>query len=142
MSYTLTFPDAGGDAVMSDVVTGFTDQDVVGSSDDQRVSSLTVTATVEMNDGSTFAFHGTWSGYGDRWVYGSDGPLHVAESLPRHYVDRCTTFNSNDHQTGRNATLVGTVNGQPFDTYEVLLPEANIFYNHFVYVTVEHGNCS
>ena len=54
-------------------------------------------------------------------------------------VDKCTTFNSNDHQTGRNATLIGTVNGQPFDTYEVLLPEANIFYNHFVYVTVGMG---
>ncbi len=142
MSYTVTFVDAEGDAVMSDVVTGFTDQGVVGSSDDQRVSSLTVTATVEMTDGSTFAFHGTWSGYGERWVYGSDGPFHGAEGLPRHYVDRCTTFNSNDHQTGRNATLVGMVNGQPFDSYEVLLPVANIFYNHFVYVTVEHGNCS
>ena len=140
-SYTETFLDAKGDFAMSEVVRGFTAQGVVASSDDQRVSSLSVTATLTMTDGSTFAFHGTWSGYGDRWVYGNNGPLHVAEGLPRHAVDRCTTFNNNDHQTGRNATITGTVNGQPFDTYKVLPPPPTIFYNHFLYRTVEHGGC-
>lgn len=141
-SYTLTFPTADGNSEVSDVAEGFTDQDVVAFSDDQRVSSLTVAATVQMTDGSAFAFNGTWTGYGDRWVYGSNGPYHFAEGLPRHFVDRCSTFNSNDHQTGRNATLVGTINRHPFLTYQVYLPTAAIFYNHFLYIDVKHGGCA
>jgi hypothetical protein len=28
-----------------------------------------------------------------------------------------------------------------FDTYQLLLPTADIFYNHFLYLTVTHGGC-
>ena len=58
---------------MSDVIEGSL-VDPVASSDDQRVSFATVAATVPMSDGSTFDFQGTWSGYGERWVFGSNGP--------------------------------------------------------------------
>ena len=139
-SYTVTFTSADADYDVSDVIEGFTDQNIVASSDDQRVSNLSVTATVQMTDGSTFAFDGTWTGRGDRWVYGNNGPQHGAEGLPRHAVDKCETFNSNDHQTGRNAALVATVNGQPVETYTAF-PSADIFYNHFIYVDVAHGGC-
>ena len=105
---------------------------VVASSDDQRVSFLTAAASVPMSDGSTFDFQGTWTAYGDRWVYGSNGPLNEGEGIPRHYVDRCTTLNANAHQTGRNATMTGTVNGAPVHTYTAA-PAGAILYNHFVY---------
>ena len=29
----------------------------------------------------------------------------------------------------------------PFDTDQLLLPTADIFYNHFLYLTVKHGGC-
>jgi hypothetical protein len=29
----------------------------------------------------------------------------------------------------------------PFDRYQLLLPTADIFYNHFLYLTVKHGGC-
>jgi hypothetical protein len=29
----------------------------------------------------------------------------------------------------------------PFDTYQLLLPTADIFCNHFLYLTVKHGGC-
>ncbi len=139
-SYTLTFSSPTEDPLVSDNIWGFVEgESVVAASDDQRVSFLTATATVPMSDGSTFNFRGTWSGFGDRWVYGSNGPLHEFEGLPRHYVDKCTTFNSNDHQTGRVAAMTGVLNGQPVHTYT--FPSGDIFYNHFIYITVTHGSC-
>jgi hypothetical protein len=33
--------------------------------------------------------------------------------------------------------MIGSV--APFDTYQLLLPTADIFYNHFLYLTVKHG---
>ena len=141
-AYTLTFTDADGDVVISDQTFGFAQGDqVAASSDDQRVSSLTAVASVPMTDGSTFDFTGTWTGFGDRWVYSNNGPENDAEGIPRHYVDRCTTSNANAHQTGRNATMSGTVNGAPVHTY-VAFPAGDIFYKHFVYITVTHGSCA
>ena len=142
-SYTVTFTGAAGDAccVVSDEVFGFVQGgQVVASSDDQRVSFLTAAASVPMSDGGTFDFRGTWTGFGDRWVYGSNGPSNYWEGIPRHYVDRCQTINNNAHQTGRNASMSGTVNGAPVHSYTAF-PAGDIFYNHFVYINVTHGNC-
>ncbi len=138
---TLTFSTPDGIPDVTDLISGYMEGDqVVASSNDQRVSYLTAAAAVPMSDGSTFDFHGTWSGVGERWVYGNNGPVHEADGLPRHYVDRCTTFNSNDHQTGRKATINGTLNGTPIRPYTFDLL-ADIFYNHFVYIDVTHGGC-
>lgn len=71
-TYTLTFPaPEGADPLVTDVIEGTLDNPVA-SSDDQRVSFATVDAAVPMSDGSTFDFQGTWLGFSERWVYGSN----------------------------------------------------------------------
>jgi hypothetical protein len=139
-SYTVTV--TATDVILSDQIFGFLQGDgVVASSNDQRVSSLTAAASVPMSDGSTFNFQGSWTGFGDRWVYGNNGPVNDAEGVPRHHVDRCATINNNAHQTGRNASMSGTVNGAAVHTYSSFV-SGDIFYNHFVSITVTHGNCA
>ena len=139
-TYTLTFAVPDADPLVSDVIEGSL-VDPVASSDDQRVSFAAVAAMVPMSDGSTFDFRGTWSGYGERWVFGSNGPLNIGNGVPRHYVDKCTTSNANAHQTGRFAKMNGTLNGQPVHSYTFVDEAGSIFYNHFVYVDVTHGGC-
>jgi len=140
-TYTLFFPTPDGPPDFLAFADGFTEGGVVASSDDQHVSFLTAAARIPLSDGSTFDFRGTWRGVGDRWVYGNNGPLNDAEGVPRHFVSRCETVNANAHQTGRNATMAGTLNGAPVHSYTFTFT-ADIFYNHFVYIRVEHGGAS
>jgi hypothetical protein len=90
-----------------------------------------------MSDGSTFEFAGTWRAIGDRVVWGNDGP---ATGAPRHFVDRCTTFNGLGHQKFRPASMTGTLNGQSVHSYTVGV-YAGIFNNRFLYIDVPHGGC-
>jgi len=140
-TYTLSFSTPDGPPDFLEFADGFTDHGVVASSDDQRVSSLTAAARVGLSDGSTFDFRGTWSGVGDRWVYGNNGPLNDAEGVARHSVSKCETVNANAHQTGRNATMTGTLNNVPVHSYTFAFT-ADIFYNHFEYIVVQHGGVS
>ncbi len=89
-----------------------------------------------MSDGSTFEFAGTWGATGDRFVFGNDGP---DTGTPRHFVDRCTTFNGLGHQKYRPASMTGTLNGEPVHSYTSF--PAAIFNNRFLYIDVPHGGC-
>jgi hypothetical protein len=140
-NYTLTFGAPGTDPTITDFVDGFLLNPPIAVSDRQHLSSATVAAQVPLSNGSTFDFQGTWTATSDRFVYGNNGPLNEFEGLPRHYNDKCITSNANAHQTLRNATMSGTLNGHPVRSYASLEDAAAIFYNHFVYIDVSHGGC-
>jgi len=139
-TYTLTFGAPDTDPVVSDQIFGDIVDPSVASSDREHLSTATVVAQVPMSDGSTFDFRGVWTAISDRYLYGNDGPVNADEGLPRHYVDKCTTINDNAHQKYVDAAMSGTLNGQPVHTYSAF-PSGFIFYNHFVYVDVTHGDC-
>ena len=140
-NYTLTFGAPGTDPIITNLVDGFLLNPPVAVSDHEHLSSAAVAAQVPLSDGSTFDFQGTWTATTDRFVYGNNGPENDEEGLPRHYNDKCTTFNANAHQTLRYATMSGTLDGHPVQSYASLADAAVIFYNHFVYIDVSHGGC-
>jgi hypothetical protein len=109
--------------------------------DQQHLSSLGADARVPMSDGSTFDFHGTWAATSDLSQFGNDGPSLADFGRTHHYVDACTTINSQAHQKFRSATMTGTLNGAPVHSYRNLDIDF-LAYNHFVYVAVTHGDCA
>lgn len=140
--YTLTFGETGLEPVVTDYVDGFLLDPRLAYSDKQHLLTAALAARVPLSDGSDFNFQGTWTATGDRMLYGNNGPENSYEGLPRHFNDKCITFNANAHQTVRNATMAGTVNGSPVYSYAALPDAADIFYNHFIYISVAHGGCN
>jgi hypothetical protein len=140
-NYTLTFGTPGTDPITTDFFDGFLLNPPVAISDRQHLSSAAVAAQVPLSNGSTFDFQGAWTATSDTFVYGNNGPQNDSEGLPRHYNDKCTTFNANAHQTLRYATMRGTLNGYPVRSYASLEDAAEIFDGHFVYIDVSHGGC-
>jgi hypothetical protein len=139
-TYTMTYvapPPA--DPVISNQVEGVVLDPSFVSSDREHLSTASVAATVPMNDGSTFAFRGTWTATSKTIVYGNDGP---DAGGPRHFVDKCATQNTNAHEKNRFATMTGTVDGHPVRTYDTLPDAGVIFFAHFVYIDSTHGGCS
>ena len=94
-----------------------------------------------MSDGSTFTFQGDWSAISDRVLFGNDGPVFPGIGLARHYVDRCTTINAQDHQKDVYAYMTGTLNGEPVHTYPGNLGFDYIAYTLFHIIDVTHGDC-
>jgi hypothetical protein len=140
VSYTLTFgAPLGSDPIQSDFVDGFLLAPPVAVSDDQHLSSAAVAAQVPLSNGSTFDFHANWAATSGRFVYGNNGPDN--DGLPRHYSDRCSTVNNNVHEKLRYATMTGTVNGFPVQSYAQFDDAAEVFINHFVYIDVSHDAC-
>jgi hypothetical protein len=139
--YTVTFATGGPDAVpvLSDERTGLL-LDPTVTFDEPHLSFLSVDARVPMSDGSTFDFQGTWSATSERTQSGNDGDTLLFAGLPRHYVDRCTTINDQAHQKDRQATMTGTLNGSPVQSYPDLSLDF-IAHNHFIYIDVAHGSC-
>ncbi len=119
--------------------TGFMQFDGEASVDQTHLQSASVSAQIPMSDGSTFDFTGTWHAISDRFVFGKDGPADG--DLPRHVVDRCTTFNAIDHQKYVFASMSGSLNGEPVHSYTEFVSAA-IFNNNFRYIEVTHGGCS
>jgi hypothetical protein len=118
---------------------GFGELDGEASVDTVHLSLASAAFTLSMSDGSTFDFAGTWTALGERLVFGNDGP---ATGAPRHFVDRCRTFNANGHQKFRPASMTGTLNGEPIHSYTSSGPfAATIFNNRFLYIDVPHGGC-
>lgn len=139
--YTLTFETGGPDAVpvFSDERTGFLLRPTV-TFDQQHLSSLAVEAQVPMSDGSRFGFHGVWTATSGLMQFGNDGPTLNDIGIPRHYVDRCETFNAQAHQKFRRAKMTGTLNGAPVQSYPDLHLDV-LAYNHFVFIAAAHGSC-
>jgi hypothetical protein len=143
--YTVTFTSADPNVppVFSDVRFGAVELTSGVAIDLQHLDTATVTnAQVPMDDGSTFTFSGTWQ---KRFEvkYGNNGPENADEGLPRHIIDNCTTFNANAHQKIAFASMTGTLNGQPVQSYTSFDFAATIANNHFRYITATHGgSCS
>jgi hypothetical protein len=108
------------------------------SVDQVHLQVASASVQVPMSDGSTFEFAGTWQATSDRMVFGNDGP---ATGFPRHYNDRCLTFNAHGHQKFVFAQMTGTLDGQPVQSYSFDFA-ATIFNNRFQYIEVPHGGCS
>jgi hypothetical protein len=119
----IEFPDDAGDASVDRV--------------DLQAASLE--AQIPMTDGSTFDFAGTWHATSDRFLFGNAGPSNG--DLPRHLVDRCTTFNALAHQKYVFASMSGTLNGEAVHSYTAS-GSASIFNNNFRYIFVPHGGCT
>ena len=117
---------------------GFGELDGEAFVDEVHLQTASLNATVPMSDGSTFEFAGTWQAISDRMVWGNDGP---ATGLPRHFTDRCLTFNALGHQKVVSAQMTGTLNGQPVHSYTIGFTAA-IFNNNFQYIEVPHGGCT
>lgn len=118
---------------------GFGELDGEASVDTVHLSLASASFSLPMSDGSTFDFAGTWTATGDRLVFGNDGP---ATGAPRHFVDRCATFNANGHQKFRPASMTGTLNGEPVHSYTHSFDAGTIFNNRFLYIDVPHGRCA
>jgi hypothetical protein len=112
--------------------------DVMASFDQAQLDFLTADGRVLLDDGTTADVHVSWRATAPVARYGNDGPTNAEEGIPRHYVDRCVTANANAHQEFRVATMTGTVNGAPVQSYRSF-DASFIAKNHFVYVTVEHS---
>lgn len=114
----------------------FADASLTVDTVDLERASLTV--AIPMSDGSTFDFTGTWLATSERFVYGNDGP---ATGTPHQVVDACHSFVANAHQKFRHASMIGTLDGEPVQSYPWDEWAANIFNNRFVYIEVQHANC-
>lgn len=139
--YTVTYATGGPDAVptFSDERSGFLLNPSV-TFDQPHLSFLSVSAQVPMDDGSTFTFQGTWRSTSGVMQFGNDGPSLVDFGRVPHYVDTCTTVNSQAHQKFVSATMSGTLNGVPVHSYRNLDIDF-MAYNQFVYLDVQHGDC-
>src|SRR5262249_41267093 len=138
-NYTLTFGAPGTEPIITDFVDGFLLNPPVAVSDHQHLSSAAVAAQVPLSNGSTFDFQGTWTATTDRFVYGNKDPQNGKKGLPRHKNKKATTLTATAHQTFRYATMKGTRNGNPVQSYASLADAAVIFYGHFVYIDVSPG---
>jgi hypothetical protein len=140
--YDVTFTSGGPDAVptFTNYRSGFV-LDPAVTFDQPHLSYLTASAVVPMSDGTTFDFNGGWSSISDRMLFGNDGPALGGFDLIHHYVDRCTTINSQGHQKYVFARMTGTLNGTPVGSYPDLVGLDFIAYNHFVLINVTHGGC-
>ena len=108
------------------------------TADPVHLRTASGTFSIPMDDGSTFAFSGTWTAYGPREHYGNDGP---SSGVPTHFNDRCFTANAHAQQNFAAARMTGTLNGQPVQSYTDG-DTAFIFNNAFRYVDVPHGGCA
>lgn len=141
LDHTLTFLTGGPDdqPVESDVRLGVAEVTDV-SFDLQHLEMASVAgAQVPMSDGSTFSFTGTWQRTSAILVYGNNGPENQDEGLPRHSVDVCTTANNNAHQRLAFASMTGTFNGSPVQSYRSFDFAAALAVAHYEYVKVTHG---
>ena len=134
-TYRITRP-TDAEAEFSELRTGYS-EDVVAYVDTQHFTTATLTATIPMSDGTTHHFQGTWTPLSDRQQYGNDGP---ALDFPKHLVTDCFTLVGQAHQKFTIATMTGTLNGQPVQSYT--WSRASIFNNRFLFITAPHGpNC-
>jgi hypothetical protein len=115
-----------------------------GSFDEKHLLSANVRAAIPMSDSSTRAVDLAWDGTdAPRQVAGNNGPFNISNGFPRHYVDRCITFNRNTHQTYRaNVDIVGTIDGTSVDALPYIAPfDPFISRGSFSIVFAEHGGC-
>jgi hypothetical protein len=113
-----------------------------GSFDERHLLSASVRATIPMSDGSTRAVDLAWDGSSaPLQVAGNNGPFNISNGFPRHYVDRCFTFNRNTHQTYRaNVDITGTIDGTDPSTLPFIAPfDPFISRGSFVLVLADHG---
>jgi hypothetical protein len=139
--YTVTFTSADPNVppVFSNERFGSVELTSGVDMDLQHLDTATVTdAQVPMDDGSTFTFSGTWTKRFEV-TYGNDGPENADEGIPRHFVDNCVTFNANAHQKIAFASMTGTLNGQPVQSYHSFDFAATLSNDHYRYITASHG---
>ena len=118
--------------------------DLVGSFDEIHLLGASVRATVPMDDGSRRVIDLVWDGRSSpRRTAGNDGPFNQSSGTPRHYVDRCITFNAHAHQTYRaNTAITGVVDGIDVDEFPYVAPfDPFISRGRFTVVIVTHGGC-
>lgn len=118
--------------------------DLVGSFDETHLLSASVRATVPMDDGTHRLIDLVWDGRSSaRRTAGNNGPFNQSSGTPRHYADRCITFNAHAHQTYRaNTGITGSVDGVGVDEFPYVAPfDPFISRGRFTVVIVTHGGC-
>ena len=118
--------------------------DLVGSFDETHLLSASVRAAVPMDDGTHRLIDLVWDGRSSpRHTDGNNGPFNQSSGTPRHYADRCVTFNAHAHQTYRaNTPITGTVDGIGADEFPHVAPfDPFISRGWFSVVFVTHGGC-
>lgn len=105
----LTYPD-GSVEVIHEATGATEDLESVGF-DIHHLTSASVRAKIPMSDGTQRRVDLTWDGsHAPLVVAGNYGPDSIDQGIPRHYVDRCVTFNSHSHQTYRaDVRITGTI---------------------------------
>lgn len=135
--------DPSGDVDVLEEAYGITDV-FEGSFDERHLLSAKVRAAIPMSDRTTRVVDLAWNGTdAPRHVAGNNGPFNISNGFPRHYVDRCITFNRNTHQTYRaNVDIVGTIDGTDVDALPYIAPfDPFISRGSFSIVFAEHGGC-
>lgn len=121
-------------------------EDPVGSMDIVRLRTASVTASVPMDDGSTYDVDLDWDMSDSPFhVSGNDGPINN-DVIPwgSHLVDDCLTQNFHAHQSwrrGDGGAITGTLDGT--DVNDLLIPSDEPFVGRGVFtITIaSHGDC-
>jgi hypothetical protein len=117
-----------------------------GSFDEKKYTFAGVSGSVPMSDGSQLAVDLTWDmRLAELHHGGNNSAFNPANGIDRHYNDRCTTIIQNAHQQWRRGTpamISGSIGGVAVDSLYTRPDEPFIAgRSHFIYVTVEHGDC-
>jgi hypothetical protein len=121
--------------------------DPIGTFDEKRYTTATVSGTVPTSDGGQVAVDLAWDmSLAELNHGGNNSAFNVVNGIDRHVNDRCLTLIHNAHQQWRSGppgVISGTIDGHDVDS--LYRPDFEPFIagrSHFTVVTVEHGGCA
>jgi hypothetical protein len=109
--------------------------------DERHLDFASLDAAVPMSDGTTAELHVAWTPTSRREVDGNDGPFLAGADALRHVNDRCLTANTNAHQKLRLGFASGTLNGEPFRSYDDFAFAGWLQTAQYLFLTTSHAGC-